>query len=267
MKKLLLIFCAVACCLCGCTKDMYYCGDTYSFEIPISDNVYSVVSLPTECILVETDSVTYWKFIDGTTIYRMLNSSKGTSKFDSANKVYYTTNSVCVEFDNNTSLVMSTTKDNNKMMRKLLGQTVLNSRDVTLGEKERLESLPTYDDKVPMEFTDANLYMPVGSKATTFDGSSAQIYVNGLSFCESWVMLRKIDQLKPILLNYLICNDTTITDWYQDDDMFYAETSSRIIAAKKLTQNQYICYIASSDMKDFLLKGINTIRLDKENIG
>ena len=80
-------------------------------------------------------------------------------------------------------------------------------------------------------------------------------------------MLRKIDQLKPILLNYLICNDTTITDWYQDDDMFYAETSSRIIAAKKLTQNQYICYIASPDMKDFLLKGINTIRLDKENIG
>lgn len=263
MKKFLFL-CALCCLLCGCGKQLEYSGSTTTMEVPIKETTYAVVTLPVECRLTETDGITYWKFIDGTVLYRMLNDASGSGKYDSTNGVYYSGNSTCLVLDE-ASLVLSTTKDNAELMRKCLGVTTVNERRITLGKKQQSSVLPSYDEEAPMEFTDAKLYMPVNSKATTFDGSSAQIYVNGLSYCESWIMLRKLEQLKPILLNYLVCNDTTITKWYESDEVFFAETSSTVVACKKLTQNQWVCYIASADMRDFVLKGIDTIHLDGGN--
>lgn len=254
-------------CLCvfmtGCSKgNTQYSGNTYELEIPLYDTTYATLTLPTECYLTETDGCTFWKFIDGTTVYRMLNSSKGTSKYDSENDCYYSDNAVSKELENNTSIVISANKRNQKMLRDLAGKITTDSRTITPYKEQKSSVLPSYDEDAPMVFTDANLYMPEGAKETTFDGSSAQIYSNGKTFCESWVMLRRFEDLKPTLLNYVTCNSNTkIQLWYEDDGIFYAESDNYVVGCKAITMNQWVCYIASYDMKDFVLKGIDKIHL------
>lgn len=263
IKKIIALLLVTCLTLTGCgNTDTQYSGNTYELEIPLYDNVYATVLLPTECYLAETDGCTFWKFIDGTTLYRMLNSTKGTSDYDSNNDCYYTDNSVSKELDNNTSIVISATKKNQKMMRDLAGKITTDTRTITPYKEQRSSVLPSYDSDAPMVFTDVNLYMPEGSKDTTFEGSSAQIYSNGKTFCESWVMLRKLDELKPTLLNYVTCNSNTkIQLWYEADGIFYAESDNYVVGCKAITMNQWVCYIASYDMKDFVLKGIDTIHL------
>ena len=115
-----------------------------------------------------------------------------------------------------------------------------------------------------MILTPHGLYLPESEYVSDIAivGCTADVAYFDDDFILSWIMYYKLEDLKPQLCNLVMDNAMNrVSKWYQDDSIFYAETDNYIVAAKKITFNQWCCYLCNNteDLKDYLLQGVTTV--------
>lgn len=255
----------------GCANsnpDEVLAANTVTFEVPLSTTKVCQFDIPGNLKIADTDAAVYWKFDDGSTIYRMSSTDSGkVSNYDSELDVYFTNKTVTKNFDDY-SIVCSGTSEFIKTMKQSLGHCKVINREIKLPTDAEILSLPSYF-KMEMQLTNDNLYMPKGEyKALLFSGYTACLYCNGYGeFIENCVMYKDWDEvLKPSLLNVITCNtdDHHIKEWYSDGTYFWAKSDKYFVAAKRITQNQYYCYTGTvGDMENFALQGLANIVYNK----
>lgn len=242
--------------LTGCSKEPETIKTKY-FEVPMDDNRLLRMEVPVEWDITEQDAFHYWRFSDGTTLYK---TSTAVSVGDQIGNCYYTTYAVSRNFED-ASITISTDKNMVATVGALLDRAEIIERDVLQYKELGLDYLPEYAD-LPMQLTNNGLYMPTECEDVTSVTFTAANTVNGTSFVTSWIMKSKIEDLKPLLNNIATCNTTSgkLVEWYENKEIYYAVSENKVVAARKLTFNQWCCYVASLDSyKDYVTKAMFNI--------
>lgn len=254
----------------GCANnspDEVLAASSVTFEVPVGDNEVCRFEIPEDIKITDTDATVFWKFDDGSTIYRMSSIDKGkVSSYDAELDVYYTSKTVTKNVENY-AIVCSGDQQFASFMKRSLGKCEVITRDIKLPTANEILTLPSYF-KMDMQLTSENLYMPAGDyKSLVLPGYTASIFSDGYGkFIENWVMYHDWDSLKAILLNTVTCNtsDHKVQEWYYDGTYFWAKSEKYFVAAKKITQNQYYCYAGTvGDMENFALQGLANIVYSK----
>ena len=250
-------FCILLCCvlfLGGCRKAEEEVVDTKVFEIPMKDNKYCRLEIPSNWNLQEQDGFYYWKLNDDTTVYKTEVGSY-IGKVDG--ECYYTATSVSRNFEYGT-ITINSTNDMVPYIRTMLNKAELVERQVKQYRELGTSKLPSYAD-LPMALTNNGLYMPEGCDDVLSLSFTASNQISGSSFIGSWIMKAKLEDIKPLLHNIVTCNtsDAKLTSWFEDSNTYYAMSENKVVAAKKLTYNQWYCYVASLDnYADYVTKAM-----------
>ena len=271
MRKLLFTLLCSSCLLFGCSKEelTYYSDDAKTLQLPIKTAGNVEITIPKELDIIEEDGQSFWKLSDGTTILLKANCVPvgdgvvGNCVHNDAN-VYY-------EIPNDLGYVQVNTEEHLipywcESLNDLDLHSGVYLKDQLCTIDNKLGKLPKYEECDMTLVESNNLYMPKEYKNTVIDMYTACYYNVGSQFVESWVMYYKLDDLLPMLLSKVVCNSKgNINVWYQDSDVLYLETDRYVIGAKKLTYNQWCCYMSSNtpDMKNYLLQGLHKIHYDK----
>lgn len=258
MKRIL------CCVLLACAMMLTACShepeplSTKRMEFALTDNNVLLLDIPEDWELTERDGYHYWKFNENTTVYK---EHSPVSTGDKKGECYYSTYAVSRNFDGYT-ITISTDKKMVDSVGDLLNKAQVIQRDVSQYRERELEYMPEFQDYA-MDFTTNGLYMPLEYKEVEADIYTACTSINGTNFVTCWIMNYKIDDLKPLLNNLVTsnANDTTLTKWYESNDIYYAECGDCVVGAKKLTYNQWCCYLSSRDgYDDYLRKALLSIK-------
>lgn len=253
MKRFaVLIVCMLCLALCGCSHS----GEelqTKVFEIAMDGDDVLGLKIPADWNLSEMDGFHYWKFNDDTTIYR---TKTPVVTGDKKGECWYSTYAVSRNFDDYT-ITISTDKKMVDTVGEFLNKAKVAERSVAQYKERELEHLPEFQD-YPMDMSSNGLYMPIEYNEVTSDVFTSCHSINGNSFITCWIMNYKLDDLKPMLNNLVTCNaGGKLSAWYENDSMYYAEAGNLVVAAKKLTYNQWCCYLASNDAyADYAIKAL-----------
>ncbi|MCM1218454.1 MAG: hypothetical protein NC548_28535 [Lachnospiraceae bacterium] len=259
MRKLIFVAMLICLTVCGCSHK----GDdveTRIVEIALADNELLQLPIPANWSLTELDGFHYWKYNDDTTIYR---SKTPVVTGDKKDNCWYSTYAVSRNFDEYT-ITITTNKNMVDTVGALLNTAKTKRRDVVQYKERGLQSLPEYKDYA-MDFTSNGLYMPIDYNEVASDVFTSCHSMNSTSFVTCWIMNYKLDDLKPLLNNLVTCNsgDGKLSAWYESSDIYYAEAGNFVVAAKKLTYNQWCCYLSSNDSyADYLRKAIIKVKLN-----
>lgn len=242
IKKLLLCL-LLSVTLTGCKKEVTV-TDTKYFEVPMQDDAVCRIKIPEQWGILEQDAFHYWKINDDTTVYKTVVPSNVGKK---DGECTYTSTAVSRNFEGGT-ITINTSKDMVPFMTKMLNEAELVNREVKQYKELTTDKLPDYVD-LPMSMTNNGLYMPTECEDVLSLAFTAANTIEGSSFVGSWLMNAKINDLKPLLHNIVTCNteDARLTSWFESDDCYYAVSGNKVVAAKKLTFNQWYCYVASLD--------------------
>ena len=265
-KWFLFYFVIIALSMCGCSKSdaITYTDNTKVFQVPLLDEGYVEFLIPEELSVLEEDGQALWKLSDGTVItLEKFGLSKGK---EIEGNCTYSDKGVFYTLPNNDGVLsVLCDKSHNEYYRKSLNNlsyiknTLL--KELYCTEDNLLGKLPTYVEQ-DMVVTNNSLYMPAGYEDSTINIYTACYYNIGNQFIESWIMYFRLEDLIPKLLPKVLCNSTgELTAWYEDNEVFYLETDSYVLGAKKITHNQWCCYMSSNtpDMKNYLLQGLNKV--------
>lgn len=256
MKKFLVLLLALLT-LSGCSKDTNTYINTRGFEIMLDDNKYVTLEIPSSWNLTEQDAYSYWKFNENITVYK--STTKVVSGKEEGN-ILYTNNTVSRNFDE-ASISFHIDKVDLDFTKNMLANAKVLERDVLQYRELEIESLPEYT-KQPMLMTENELYMPEGYSDVMSEQYTAAHKVDGNSFILSWIARDKIEDYKPILHNIVTCNSSSkkLDSWYESDDIYYAVCEDKVVAAKKITYNRWVCYCASNDSyADYVIQAMFNI--------
>ena len=100
--------------------------------------------------------------------------------------------------------------------------------------------------------------MPEGAEDAMLDSYRASVIFLNREFLISWVQDDKIEQLLPKLITKCIANSgvSMLDSWYQDDEIVYMTAGNNIVAAKKLSLNEWYVYSGSKTFVDYVLTGV-----------
>lgn len=246
--------------LTGC-KEAPEILDTKYFEVPMKDCKVLSIEIPADWNLMEQDGFYYWKLSPDTTVYKT-EVPVHVGKLDG--ECYYTATSVSRNFDYGT-VTINTTREMVPYMVTKLNEAELFERQVLQYKELVTTELPEYED-LPMHLTNNGLYMPTDCEDVLSLAFTAANTIKGESFVGSWLMNSKLEDLKPYLHNIVTCNteDNTLSKWYESGDVYYAVSENKVVAAKKLTYNQWYCYVASiDDYSNYVVKAMHDIDVVK----
>lgn len=244
MRRILSVLILCLFCLSGCGKDVVIDTTTQIFEIPMKDDLYCRLELPGTWTVTKQDAFHYWQFNNTYDVYKIQTKvSVGEQK----NNCYYSDTSVSRNFEEGT-IILNAEKEYIELLGMYLDSAEIVKREVPQYRELEVDYLPDYVD-LPMELTNNGLYMPVECEDVTSTAFTAASSMKETSFVTSWIMKSKLDGVKPLLHNLAVCNsgEQNLDWWYQTDDIYFVSTKDKVACAKKLTYNQWCCYVASKD--------------------
>lgn len=266
MKRFIFVIALLAVTLTGCSKDdtVVYSDNVKPLQLPITNAGYVEFNIPEELSIVREDGQSFWVLDDYTTIYLLKTPIPTGVKSDG--NCFYTDNSIYYVLPNDQgTLLISCTEDKSEYYRDSLNNLSYYEGvffvDLLCNDTNKLGKLPNYED-CEMIVANNSLYMPNEYAGELLGFNTACYFNQGSQFLESWVMYYRLEDLIPMFLPKVLCNTNgTVTAWYEDSDVFYLESDRYVLGAKKITHNQWCCYISSNtpEMRNYLLKGINKV--------
>ena len=248
---------------CTSEENVVYSNMTKPLQLPIVNAGYVEFEIPEELSIVKEDGQSFWVLNDSTTIYLLKNTIPMGTKQD-GNCIYNDTNIYYVLPNDCGVITLACAEDKNDYYRKSLNNLKFSEgiflEDLLCTEDKMLGKLPEYSE-VDMVVADNSLYMPIDYTNALLDFNTACYYNEGSQFVESWVMYYRLNDLKPMLFPKVLCNSGGLTAWYEDKDIFYLETDRYVLGAKKITFNQWCCYISTNtpEMRNYLLQGLHKV--------
>lgn len=259
MKKLLFLTLFSVLLLCGCGKAAELDTTTQVFEIPMKDNLYCRLELPGTWEVTKQDAFHYWQFNDVYDIYK-IKTPVTTGK--ESNGCYYSGTTVSRNFDEGT-ITINADKEYMKTLGMYLSSAEIVERDVLQYRELEVEYLPEYVD-LPMQLTNNGLYMPTECEDVSSTAFTAASSIQGTSYVTSWIMKAKLENIKPLLHTLAVCNSgsSKLEWWYESNDVYFVASADKVACAKKLTYNQWCCYVASNDdFRYYPIKAMFNIKL------
>lgn len=253
MKKLFLLIILTGTVLCGCgtEKEDAVIEEVRKLEVPVSDTEY--ISLTIEDIpIVETDNHTFWELEDGTVI--SVSTDIASDKNSADNPFTWLYNRT---FENNLYMHVP---DNKLWFYTSNLDALALGRDLTLNNDVEIYELPDYVQK-EMVLLSNNLYLPEGTEDNNVLGVTCSLYTAGTGWLKSYIYDGDFHDVSTSLVNIVLLNSGSGVDsWYYDGSILYITSGNNIIAAKKLQYNEWYVYYGSSEFRDYILTGVNTVR-------
>lgn len=243
---------------CGnTTEDMFYSGQTVSYDIQISDTEYVTVQVPIEVQLTLTDNHTHYEFSDGTVI-DLVNSQVTTAKLDEETGIYVSNNSLQLNIDDKCILV-SCTGTMQEAMKSYLQNIHRSKVSTDLYKEQRIDYLPDYV-YVDMELVD-NMYMPIDTPKYDWLSYESQLYTEGTAWLQLTVYDYPLTDIKSRLLTSILCNTgaKVVDEWYQDDNILYARAGTHCIVTKRLAYNCTYVYMCDQSLLNYALQGVHKV--------
>lgn len=262
--KCLILVALLVTILVACGKEEIVQNEnTYDVEIPLVETYKYVVPVDSSFYIEETNRNSYWKFNDGTIMYKTSTKATDTLKHNDEFDFYYGNTTLSKEVGDYNIYIVSN-KDSIDKFKASVAYGSEVSKTYNLKVEDQLKELPKYEDK-EMIIDDNGMVMPIVNSQPLKNLYTSSIYIeDSASYLESFILDRKIDDLMPELLNIVTSNsDEEDVIWYKDDDYVFLKCGSNITAAKKLHMNSYYIYNGSSNMQDEILSGLKKIHLDK----
>lgn len=263
MKRIIIVFLTSFCLLSqGCSSESCsYLDETQTVHLPLSNEDYLELNIPKELNLTKDGGRTYLTYSDDTSICITKAKLEIGKKTELGNN--RTKNTIYRDLGD-CRIVITTSTANFDYYDAKLADADIKKSDTTLYREYRINNLPKQKSTPEMMITPHGLYLPTTDYASAFSiiGCTADVAYFNDNFIMSWIMYYKLEDLKPQLCNLILDNDLSrVNEWYQSSNIFYAETDNYIVAAKKLTYNEWCCYLCNNvdDLKDCLLQGITTV--------
>lgn len=257
MKKLLLLVISLmVLALSGCSHETDLVASKV-FEIAMADDDVLQLQIPVNWELKEQDGCYYWLFKDKDKEYTVYKMASQIVIGDQVDNCLYSNNSVSRNFTDYSITIKAKGKDLDTVGALLNVSNVID-RTVLQYKERGMSKLPVYQD-YPMDLTTNKLYMPLQYNEVDNDVYTACHSINGNSFVTCWIMNYRLEDLKPILHNLVTVNTSTskLNEWYESDEIYYAEADNLVVACKKLTYNKWCCYLATNDSyKDYVIKAM-----------
>ena len=272
MKKLIVLallatsLTMTAGCAVTSTEETPVSSDTRRLQIPVGDDYLFEFNIPSDWNVSETDNNIYWKFSDSSTIY----VTDILDHFTEANDVglYVSDVSVVKDFDDEErSVCLNTTQT--ELLSGYMASGEIVDVDTELYKEYKLRNLPTYADKQDeMSLSGNNLYMPDGVVESSMDIYTSELLCDGADWLECWIADGKLDELRNHFVTTCLANsgESRIDNWYESEEILYLKAGGNILAAKRLRYNEWYVYYGSEKYEDYILTGINKVRLDLEDL-
>ena len=267
MKNLKILFfasvAAVTFFIAGCAKDkntdITLSGKAYSLQLPIGDTQTMSLKVPEEYGIVSSDNFTYWELSNDVTVYlsEILNHLP-TDKTDISN-LYINSKSLSYDYQSKT-ITVRCEKDTQDIFKRVLLDGQIYDTDVSLPGIVELSKLPKSTD-VMMTLYDNNLYMPEGAQETKLDIYKALLHLNGRDFLLSWIQDGKFEEVRDKIINICLMNsdNDTVQSWYQNNEIFYAQSGNNVVGMKKLRANEWYIYSGTLPYNDYVITGLKKV--------
>lgn len=234
--------------LLGCSKGPELSGQTYNLQMPTSAYQIANVTIPVEYPISVTDGINYFELTDGSKVYRMT----GNINFTEDKDVIFSK----VKLDDDWQAVLSF-KD--KISNDLVQVEVINlpERDINV-----IEYCKDFENMYnSMEMTDSNMYMPVSDAYQTLAIPNVDLILDKSgNFIEAWIQDGLRDEIISMMELYVACNNEYSTlDIYDTEDIIVMYQGNRLIAAKKLMDNEWCIYHCNDFYHDYVLTAMNNV--------
>lgn len=214
---------------------------------------YETVSVPITkgATIVSSDGVCTWEFTDGTkiTVYQ---SDHHVGMKNLSPHVYYNKESAQYVYDGYSVVVESSKEvisDVCSVWEKYDPCTY--TTEVNWDSSCQMEKLPTSHEVKGVE-SPKGVILPGTVYPRDKSLYSAEVWKDGISYMSAYVKYEKMSEVEKIIYaNVNMFGEEYY--WYKSSDIIFASTDTMVAAAKKITENKYIVYVASVDKLDFVL--------------